>query len=82
MVARETLLELNEALVGPHSEIAIVVDCKETRIELPMNFFSVMARNEWNQLPVETASRPSLEGFKAGLDKRWPPQHFDIFKFT
>ena len=54
----------------------------EPRIELPIKFFSIRAPKEWNQLPDEAVSSPSLDCFKAGQDKSWAAQHFDIFKLT
>ena len=45
-------------------------------------FLSIRAPKVWNQLPDEVLSSASLDCFKAGQDKIWASQHFDIFKLT
>ena len=42
------------------------------------NFLTVRATNTWNSLPQEVISAPTLNSFKARLDKHWAKFHFSL----
>ena len=59
-------------LRGHSHKLQIQGSSKEVR----HNFFSLRCVSNWNSLPEEVVSAPSLDAFKSRLDKHWNVYHY------
>ena len=55
-------------------DLKLFKDRKSTTVK--RNAFSVRSVNDWNSLPSEVISAPSVNAFKARLDRHWKDFQF------
>ena len=65
-------LDLNKSTRGHSRKLKKIAATKSCRSE----FFSRRITNAWNSLPDDVVSAPSLNAFKARLDKTWTTFHY------
>ena len=78
----DILFELNARVVS--NAIGNKVMSKKVRIKCTRNCFTVRAAYDWNNLPEEVTSSPSLNIFKRRLNRHWADsiQSFEMWNGT
>ena len=61
-----------------HAQEVIVLSLSKKDVtQLCRNCFNIRVINDWNSLPEHVATAPTLNGFKARLDKFWSEKVYD-----